>query len=53
VIAAMLAKGLEPFAAACAGVRLHALAGIRAATLRGSVEGVIAADVVEALAGVR
>jgi NAD(P)H-hydrate epimerase len=53
VIAAMLAKGLEPFAAACAGVRLHALAGIRAATLRGSVEGVIASDVVEALAGVR
>ncbi|HEX4035764.1 MAG TPA: NAD(P)H-hydrate dehydratase [Solirubrobacteraceae bacterium] len=53
VIAAMLAKGLDPFLAACAGVRLHALAGIAAADARGSVEGVIASDVIEALAGVR
>jgi hydroxyethylthiazole kinase-like uncharacterized protein yjeF len=53
VIAAMLAKGLEPFEAACAGVRLHALAGIRAAAERGSREGVIASDVIEALAAVR
>jgi NAD(P)H-hydrate epimerase len=53
VIAAMLAKGLEPFVAACAGVRLHALAGIAAAALQGSVEGVIASDVIEALARVR
>jgi ADP-dependent NAD(P)H-hydrate dehydratase / NAD(P)H-hydrate epimerase len=53
VIAAMLAKGLDPFEAACAGVRLHALAGIRAAAERGSREGVIASDVIEALATVR
>ncbi|HLW94612.1 MAG TPA: NAD(P)H-hydrate dehydratase [Solirubrobacteraceae bacterium] len=53
VAAAMLAKGLEPFVAACAAVRLHALAGIAAAAARGSVEGVIASDVIEALAGVR
>ena len=53
VVAAMLAKGLDPFAAACAAVRIHALAGIAAAAARGSVEGVIASDVIEALAGVR
>jgi ADP-dependent NAD(P)H-hydrate dehydratase / NAD(P)H-hydrate epimerase len=53
VIAAMLAKGLEPFEAASAGVRLHALAGIRAAAERGSREGVIASDVIDALAAVR
>jgi NAD(P)H-hydrate epimerase len=53
VVAAMLAKGLDPFVAACAGVRLHALAGIAAAGARGGVEGVIASDVIEALAGVR
>ena len=52
VVAAMLAKGLEPFAAACAGVRLHALAGVEAAARRGR-EGVIASDVVDALAAVR
>jgi NAD(P)H-hydrate epimerase len=48
VIAAILARGVEPFAAACAGVRLHARAGMRAAGERG-VDGVIARDVVEAL----
>lgn len=48
VIAAVLARGLEPFAAACAGTRLHARAGIRAAAERG-VDGVIARDVIEAL----
>ena len=51
VIGAMLAKGLEPFAAACAGVRLHALAGIRAGAARG-VDSVIASDVVEELGAV-
>ena len=35
VIAAMLAKGLEPFEAACAAVRLHARAGVRAAARHG------------------
>jgi len=44
----MLAKGLEPFTAACAGVHLHAGAGRRAAAARG-VDGLIARDVIEAL----
>jgi hydroxyethylthiazole kinase-like uncharacterized protein yjeF len=48
VIATMLAREVEPFAAACAGVRLHARAGVRAAAERG-VDGVIARDVIEAL----
>lgn len=48
VAGAMLAKGLDPFAAACAAVRLHAGAGRRAAAARGA-EGVIARDVIEAL----
>ncbi len=48
VLAAVLARGLEPFAAASAGVRLHARAGVRAAGEKG-VDGVIARDVIEAL----
>jgi hydroxyethylthiazole kinase-like uncharacterized protein yjeF len=48
VIAAILARGVDPFAAACAGVRLHARAGVHAAGDRG-VDGVIARDVIEAL----
>jgi ADP-dependent NAD(P)H-hydrate dehydratase / NAD(P)H-hydrate epimerase len=48
VIAAVLARGVDPFAAACAGVRLHARAGVHAAGERG-VDGVIARDVIEAL----
>jgi NAD(P)H-hydrate epimerase len=48
VIAAMLARGMDPFAATCAGVRLHARAGVRAAQQKG-MDGVIARDVVEAL----
>jgi ADP-dependent NAD(P)H-hydrate dehydratase / NAD(P)H-hydrate epimerase len=48
VIAAMLARGLDPFAATCAAARLHARAGIRAAGEKG-VDGVIARDVIEAL----
>ena len=52
VIGALLARGLEAFTAACAGVRLHAFAGIRAAEGHGS-EGVIASDVVDALPGAR
>jgi hydroxyethylthiazole kinase-like uncharacterized protein yjeF len=51
VLAAMLAKGLEPFEAACAAVRLHALAGIRAGAARG-VDSVIASDVIEELGAV-
>jgi NAD(P)H-hydrate epimerase len=52
VLGALLAKGVEPFEAACAGVRLHALAAI-AAVARHGAEGLIASDVIEALAAVR
>ncbi|MDX6717899.1 MAG: ADP-dependent NAD(P)H-hydrate dehydratase / NAD(P)H-hydrate epimerase [Solirubrobacteraceae bacterium] len=48
VIAALLAKGLEPFAAACAGVRRHAAAG-RVAAAEHGMDGVIARDVIAAL----
>jgi hydroxyethylthiazole kinase-like uncharacterized protein yjeF len=48
VIGAILAKGVEPFGAACAAVTLHALAGRRAAELQGA-EGVIASDVIAGL----
>jgi NAD(P)H-hydrate epimerase len=48
VIGAMLAKRLDPFTAACAGVHLHGSAGRRAADRRGP-DGVIARDVIEAL----
>ncbi len=48
VLGAMLAKGIEPFAAACAAVTLHARAGRRAAETHGP-EGVIASDVIAAL----
>jgi ADP-dependent NAD(P)H-hydrate dehydratase / NAD(P)H-hydrate epimerase len=48
VIAAMLARGMDPFAATCAAARLHARAGVIAAREKG-VDGVIARDVVEAL----
>ena len=48
VIGAFLAKGLDPFAAACAGVRRHAAAGRVAAAAHGP-DGVIASDVVAAL----
>ena len=42
---------MDPFAAACAGVRLHAAAG-RLAGERVGPDGVIAGDVIEALPGV-
>ncbi|MEA2271905.1 MAG: ADP-dependent NAD(P)H-hydrate dehydratase / NAD(P)H-hydrate epimerase [Solirubrobacteraceae bacterium] len=48
VLGAMLAKGLDPFVAAAAGVVLHAAAGRRASERHGS-EGMIASDVIEAL----
>ena len=48
VIGAFLAKGLDPFAAACAGVRRHAAAGRVAADEHGT-DGVIAGDVIAAL----
>ena len=48
IVGAMLAKGLDPFTAACAGVRLHLDAGRLAATER-HADSVIARDVVDAL----
>lgn len=48
VIGAYLAKGMDPFHAACAGVHVHARAGRLAAETIGS-EGVIARDVIELL----
>jgi NAD(P)H-hydrate epimerase len=53
VIAAILAQGLDPFAAAAAGVYLHAVAGREAATREGVAEGVIASDVIAALPAAR
>lgn len=50
VIAALLAQGVEPFAAAAAGVWLHRQAGRAAARAQGGAEGVIATDVVAELA---
>jgi hydroxyethylthiazole kinase-like uncharacterized protein yjeF len=49
VIGALLAKEMDPFAAACAGVRLHALAGTVAAERLRGPDGVVASDVIEAL----
>jgi ADP-dependent NAD(P)H-hydrate dehydratase / NAD(P)H-hydrate epimerase len=53
VIAALLSQGLEPFAAAAAGVLLHVRAGRLAARAQGAAEGVIASDVIAALPGAR
>jgi NAD(P)H-hydrate epimerase len=50
VIGAYLAKGMDAFHAACAGVLIHAEAGRIAARRIGS-EGVIARDVIEAVPG--
>jgi NAD(P)H-hydrate epimerase len=52
VAAAMLAKGLDAFTAACAAVVLHLRAGRHAATVR-DVDTVIASDVVASLAHAR
>jgi hydroxyethylthiazole kinase-like uncharacterized protein yjeF len=54
IVAAMLARGLEPFAAACAAVFAHARAGRDAAQRIGAAESVIATDVIESIpAGMR
>lgn len=50
VTAALLARGLEPFAAACAAVLAHARAGRDAAARVGAAESVIATDVIDSLA---
>jgi NAD(P)H-hydrate epimerase len=49
VLAAMLAKEVEPFTAVCAGVLLHVRAGRAAAARQGGPGGVIATDVIAAL----
>jgi NAD(P)H-hydrate epimerase len=52
--AALLARGLEPFAAACAAVVAHARAGLDAAARVGAAESVIATDVIDSIpAGLR
>jgi NAD(P)H-hydrate epimerase len=48
VLAALVGRGMEPFAAVCAGVLAHARAGAAAAERRGP-ESVIATDVIEAI----
>ena len=48
-IGALLARGLEPFEAACAGVHAHQRAGRIAAARLGLAESVIASDVIAAL----
>jgi ADP-dependent NAD(P)H-hydrate dehydratase / NAD(P)H-hydrate epimerase len=52
VIGALLARGVDPFTAACAGVELHRLAGRLVARQLG-VEGAIARDVIDALPSAR
>jgi ADP-dependent NAD(P)H-hydrate dehydratase / NAD(P)H-hydrate epimerase len=49
VISALLARGMGPFAASCAGVLAHARAGRVAAERVGGTESVIATDVIEAV----
>jgi ADP-dependent NAD(P)H-hydrate dehydratase / NAD(P)H-hydrate epimerase len=49
VTGALLARGLEPFAAACAAVLAGARAGRLAATYLGAAESVVATDVIEQL----
>jgi NAD(P)H-hydrate epimerase len=50
IVAALLARGLEPFAAACAAALAHARAGHEAARRLGSADSVIATDVIDAIA---
>jgi NAD(P)H-hydrate epimerase len=49
MIAALLARGLDPFAAACAAVLAHARAGRAAAARIGAAESVIATDVIDSI----
>jgi hydroxyethylthiazole kinase-like uncharacterized protein yjeF len=54
VTAALLARGLEPFDAACAAVVAHSRAGLDAAARVGAAESVIAGDVIDSVpAGIR
>jgi NAD(P)H-hydrate epimerase len=49
ILGGFLARGLEPFEAACAAVQCHSRAGRLAAARAGSPDGVIAGDVVAAI----
>jgi ADP-dependent NAD(P)H-hydrate dehydratase / NAD(P)H-hydrate epimerase len=49
IVAALLARGLEPFAAACAAVLTGARAGRDAAARIGAAESVIATDVIDSI----
>ncbi len=49
ITAALLARGLEPFVAACAAVVAHARAGRDAAARVGAAESVIATDVIDSI----
>jgi NAD(P)H-hydrate epimerase len=49
VLATTLAKGVDPFTAACAGVLIHLRAGREAAARHGGPGGVVATDVIAAL----
>jgi NAD(P)H-hydrate epimerase len=49
IAAALLARGLDPFAAACAAVIAHARAGRDAAARIGAAESVIATDVIDSI----
>jgi ADP-dependent NAD(P)H-hydrate dehydratase / NAD(P)H-hydrate epimerase len=48
-LGALLARGMEPFAAACAAVHVHQRAGRIAAERVGAIESVVATDVIAAL----
>jgi ADP-dependent NAD(P)H-hydrate dehydratase / NAD(P)H-hydrate epimerase len=49
MLAALIARGLDPFAAACAAVIAHARAGRDAARRVGAAESVIATDVIDSI----
>ncbi|CAN5577321.1 bifunctional ADP-dependent NAD(P)H-hydrate dehydratase/NAD(P)H-hydrate epimerase [soil metagenome] len=49
MIAAMIARGMEPFEGACAAVLAHSRAGAAAARRVGAPESVIATDVIDAI----
>ncbi|HET7484042.1 MAG TPA: NAD(P)H-hydrate dehydratase [Solirubrobacterales bacterium] len=49
MVAALLARGLDPFAAACAAVLAHARAGRDAAARIGAPESVVATDVIASI----
>ena len=53
IAGALLARGPEPFTAACAAVRLHARAGALAARRARASTASIAGDVVEAIPAAR